>query len=82
MRRAIVSVPSNIAEGQGRSTHKEFFRFLSVANGSLVELETQIMIACRLGYLSPDTQADLLSQTGDIGRLLHGLRRSLARRIM
>jgi four helix bundle protein len=51
IRRAAVSIPSNIAEGQGRNTTKDFLHFLAVANGSLMELETQIIIARRLNYI-------------------------------
>lgn len=52
MRRCAVSIPSNIAEGAGRSSSREFLRFLSIAIGSLAELETQVEIAKRIGYLS------------------------------
>ena len=57
MRRAAVSIPSNIAEGQSRRTTKEFINFLSIANGSKAELSTQIQICIRLGYIT-ELQAD------------------------
>jgi len=78
MRRAAVSVPSNIAEGQGRDTPADFRRFLSVAYGSLCELQTHIGISRRLGYLTPDAELDLMQRAAEIGRLLNGLSRSLA----
>lgn len=77
MRRAAVSLPSNIAEGQGRRGPKEFDRYLIVAYGSLRELETQLLLSVRLGYLSESTADELLAQAAEIGRLLNGLRRSL-----
>ena len=55
MRRAAVSVPSNIAEGQGRKSTKEFMRHLSIAHGSVCEMETQILLAGRIGFLSQAT---------------------------
>ncbi len=73
LRRAVVSVPSNIAEGQGRRNDKEFARFLRIAHGSLREAETQITIGRRLGYCTEDTEANLLRQAGELGRLLQGL---------
>ena len=73
MRRAAVSIPSNIAEGRGRSSRKELVQFLHHARGSLLELETQVMIAERLGYLEEVKQTDLRSMTGEVGRLLNGL---------
>jgi four helix bundle protein len=75
LRRAAVSVPSNIAEGQGRLTTGEFRQFLGHAKGSLAEVETQLMIARNLGYLA-DSQP-LLEQTSEVARLLNGLLRSL-----
>ncbi len=54
LQRAVVSIPSNIAEGQARSSSKEFCHFLGIARGSLAELETQIMLAQRLGYLTAE----------------------------
>ncbi len=73
MRRAAVSIPSNIAEGKGRSTDKDFALFLCHARGSLHELQTQILIAGRLEYVKPDVQERLLEKTRVVGRLLHGL---------
>jgi len=80
LRRAAVSIPSNIAEGQGRSTPGEFRQFLGVARGSLLEVETQILIAGRLGYASPDQERLLLDQTGEILNMLNGLSSSLRKR--
>ncbi len=73
MRRAAVSVPSNIAEGKGHRTNKGFANFLFHARGSLLELETQIEIACDLGYLPNEQAEHLLSQTKRVGRSLTGL---------
>jgi four helix bundle protein len=78
IRRAAVSIPSNIAEGQGRFGNKEFARYLSMAHGSLMELETQLQIACNLGYLSPDHLATGLAQSSEIGKIINGLLRKLA----
>jgi four helix bundle protein len=80
MRGATVSVPSNIAEGQGRRTKNEFARFLSVAHGSLRELETQVLIAGRLEYLSAATVNELLNMASVTGRLITGLINSLRRK--
>ncbi|MBA2495133.1 MAG: four helix bundle protein [Acidobacteria bacterium] len=77
LRRAVVSVPSNIAEGQGRDSVKEFVHHLSIAYGSLMEVETQLQIAANLGYLNQVEIDKLLEQTAEVGRLLNGLSRSL-----
>jgi four helix bundle protein len=77
IRRASVSIPSNIAEGRGRGTANEFAHFLRIAHGSLRELETQLLIARRLDYLNSDVVRPLLNQTGEVGRLLNGLLKSL-----
>jgi four helix bundle protein len=79
LRRAAVSIPCNIAEGQGRLTTKEFMRFLSIARGSLQELETQVLIALRLNYLEESASAELLERTAETSRLMTGLSRSLLR---
>lgn len=73
LRRAAVSVPSNIAEGQARNSTGEYVQFLGVSKGSLAEVETQLEIACRLGWLSPADKERLLTQADEIGRMLAGL---------
>ena len=80
VRRAAVSVPSNIAEGQGRRTTGEFLQFLSVARGPLQEAETQIQLAQRLGYLAEATKRDILNLSTEVGRLISGLIKSLESR--
>ena len=77
LRRAAVSIPSNIAEGQARQSTKEFLNFLSIALGSLAEVETQILIAQRVGYLKEPATNLLLQGSAEVRRLLHGLRNSL-----
>ncbi|MGE5277866.1 MAG: four helix bundle protein [Acidobacteriota bacterium] len=73
IRRAAVSVPANIAEGHGREHLGDYLRFLSAAKGSLMELETHVIIAERLEYLSPAEAEQALSVAADIGRMLSGL---------
>ena len=73
LRRAAVSVPSNIAEGQARFSRKEFHHFLSQARGSLVEIETQLIIAQNLAYLSAKQTQPLLAHAAELGRILNGL---------
>ena len=73
LRRAAVSVPSNIAEGQAHFSQKEFRHFLSHARGSLVEIETQLIIAQNLGYLQENDSRALLAKAGELGRILNGL---------
>ena len=77
LRRAAVSIPSNIAEGQGRQTTRDFLRFLWMAHGSLLEVETQLIIADRLRYLDASALSDLMSSSAEIGRILNGLIRRL-----
>lgn len=78
LRRAAVSIPSNIAEGQGRRTTADFIRHLSISYGSLRELETQTLIAARLRYLPVGRCQIILKMAGEVGRLLNGLMASLA----
>jgi four helix bundle protein len=73
MRRAAISVPSNIAEGKGRYSQKEFAQFLHHARGSLLELETQFEIAHELGYVDPFTFESIAGKTNELGRVLNGL---------
>jgi four helix bundle protein len=74
LRRAAVSVPSNLAEGHGRNSRREFHQFVGHARGSLLEVETQLEIALNLGYLSQSDATELLSQANEVGRILNGLR--------
>jgi four helix bundle protein len=80
LRKAAVSIPANIAEGQGRKSSSEFRYHLSVAIGSLHELETEVMVAGRLSYAEESEVAALLEHSGEVGRLVHGLYRSLPKR--
>jgi four helix bundle protein len=77
MRRAAVSIASNIAEGQGRSGRKELLLFLAHARGSLAELGTQITLSARLGILPRESEQSLSQLTAEVGRLLNALRSSL-----
>ncbi len=80
IQRSAVSVPANIAEGRERKTTGAFLQHLTIAGGSLAELETHILIAQRLKYLDKTKVERLLSQTDEIGRMLSGLRKALKRR--
>ena len=75
IRRAAVSIPANLAEGAGRYSQKEFAYFLSNSQGSASELETELIIANKLGYLDEATFARLVAQLERIGRLITGLAR-------
>lgn len=77
LRRAAVSVPSNIAEGKGRSTDRDFRLFLHHARGSLCEIETQLTIAEHLGYLSEATAKELIDRAGEVARIVNGLIRTI-----
>lgn len=77
IRRAAVSVPSNIAEGYGRKTTKEYIQALYIAYGSNSELETQIMLSGDLGYINAKNLEKLQKDIGDIERMLKGLISSL-----
>lgn len=77
MQRAAVSVPSNIAEGHAREHRKEYLQHLSVAQASLAELETQIEIAARLGYLTAEQIDDVLERMTALGKQLRALRKAL-----
>jgi len=77
LRRAAVSIPSNIAEGHARLTTGEFRQFLGHSLGSLMEIETQIEISRRLEYLAPAESERLLRQTTEVGKVIRGLLKSL-----
>ena len=77
MRRAAVSVSSNIAEGQARHTTGEFILFISHAEGSVAELDTQLHLAVELGFATPQQAAGCFELLGDLRRMLNGLRRKL-----
>ena len=77
IQRAVVSIPANIAEGHGREHLGDYMHHLSMANGSLMELETHFLLAERLGYLKVESLNRLLDQTAEVGRMLAGLIRSL-----
>src|SRR5215831_10471964 len=81
LQRSVVSVPANIAEGQGRSHTKEFLKHLSIAYGSLMEVETHVQIASRLQYLDDSSLDAVLEKTGELGRMLNGLIQSLTRKL-
>jgi four helix bundle protein len=73
LRRAAVSIPSNIAEGQGRNTRGEFAQFLGNAKGSLCEVQTQLVLAARLGFISPAELKEFQVNLDSVSRLLNGL---------
>jgi len=77
VRRAAVSVPSNIAEGQGRGTGQAFVNHLRIANGSRQEVETQFLIAERLKYVTDDELLSLMDISCEVGRVIAGLARSV-----
>jgi four helix bundle protein len=81
IRRAAVSVPSNLAEGHERSTTREYLNHVSMAQASLAEVETQLEIAARLGYVGSLELKSFLEQTGILGKQLHRLRDVLQKRI-
>lgn len=79
IRRAAVSVPSNIAEGHGRLTDLQFRHFLGNARGSLYEMQTQIELAADLGYLNKDQVWKLMEQGAEVARLINGLIASMVK---
>ena len=80
IRRSAVSIPANIAEGQGREHTKEFLNHLSIARGSLLELETHLMLSQRIGLLQQPELDSLLAMTDRLSRMLSGLRKALDKR--
>ena len=81
LRRAATSIPSNIAEGYARRSKKEYIYFLHVTRGSMAELETQLLLAQRVGYLPESEAADLQVRIDEVGRILHAIVSGLHRRL-
>src|SRR5262249_8798039 len=81
LRRAAVSVPSVFAEGHSRGWTREFIRYVSMAMGSLAEIETQLLICRRLGFLKDTDVHELLESCGEQSRIMGGLKRSLTSRL-
>jgi four helix bundle protein len=81
VRRAAASIPANIAEGQGREHTKEFLNHLSIARGSLMELETHLMLSQRVGLLEAAELEKLLGSSDRISRMLSGLRKALQQKL-
>jgi four helix bundle protein len=77
LRRAAVSIPSNVAEGKGRSSDKELVQFLCHSRGSLFEIQTQLTIAEQLGYTSPEEIRLVRTESSRVGQMLNGLIRSV-----
>jgi four helix bundle protein len=77
VRRAAISIPSNIAEGKGRASDKELIKFLNYSRGSVYEIQTQLKIAFRLNYLSATGASVLDNQAAEVGRVLNGLIRAI-----
>jgi four helix bundle protein len=81
LRRAAISVPSNIAEGKSRRSTKDYMRFLDIAYGSVAEVETQLYIAIDLGYTTEHKLSQLFEDYNEVGRMLNGLINSLEKRL-
>lgn len=77
IRRAVISIPSNIAEGQGRNSSKEFIHFLSIAKGSKAELETQLLLCVRINYLKELEIEKAMSLVEEVGKMLNSLQKRL-----
>lgn len=81
LRRASVSIVSNIAEGHSRDSTREFLHFISIAIGSLAEAETQLILAEKLGYMDNSSLKKIFSGTQELGRMLRGLQLALKRKL-
>ncbi|MBU0484681.1 MAG: four helix bundle protein [Proteobacteria bacterium] len=79
MRRAAISIPSNIAEGAARNTHREFVHFLHIAQGSISELETQLIISKDLGLISEESCQKIIAELDEISKMVVGLQKSLTK---
>lgn len=81
IRRAVVSIPSNIAEGQGRNSTKEFINYLSIAYSSLMETETQNLVAEVRKYITAEESNAVMERSAEVGRVINGLSNSLVRKL-
>jgi len=79
MRRAAVSIPSNLAEGAGRGTNKDFSYFLNISLGSAFELETQLIISEKIGYITIEQLSEKINQINEIEKMIRGLQKSLSK---
>ncbi len=77
MRRAAISIPSNIAEGQGRNSTKEYIHFLAIAKGSKAELETQLLLCVKINYLEDSEIETAINLIHEVGKMLNTLQKSL-----
>lgn len=77
IRRAAISIPSNIAEGQGRNSTKEFIQFLAIAKGSKAELETQLLLCVKINYLNNSDIETAINLIQEVGKMLNALQKSL-----
>lgn len=77
IRRAVISIPSNIAEGSGRGTNKEFSRFLDIAIASSYEMETQLILSFDLKYISEEDLNLITEKTNEVQKLIHGFQKTL-----
>ena len=77
IRRAAISVPSNIAEGFGRQSKKEYQQFLSIANGSVCEIETQLLLCVRIGYLEEENTKEAFNLLSEIGKMIIAIKQKL-----
>jgi len=79
--RAAISVPSNIAEGSSRKSTKEFIRYIHIAYGSLAEMETQLLLACELGYLKQPLIQQHCKEISELGKMMNGLLKTLTTKL-
>ena len=82
LNRAVISIPSNIAEGWGRELSKNYLQFLRISRGSLMEVETMILISKKLGYINEENFKELNKEIEEVGKILQGLIKSVQQKII